>query len=240
MTKLVALVILIAPAVASAAKTYNEGGGGSWDCSKDANVQINVNDATFTFTGGCNRIAVNGNNNKISIQVVRTIDINGNGNAVTIDQADAIATNGNHNKVAYRKGGRISNLGSDNKLAQEAAPAKDKDKDKPAEKPAVAPAASVVDCAKQPTYAIATNGANTIKFVGACNKITVATGKNSLQIESVKTLSLDGGRNTVEIGAVDAIVLGGAENNVTYKKGVTGAKPKISGAGANNKVVQVK
>jgi hypothetical protein len=237
-TRFVALLIVIAPAVASAAKAYNEGTGGSWDCAKDANVQINISDAAFTFTGGCNRIAVNGDNNKITIDVVRTIDVNGNGNAVTIEQADAIATNGNHNKVTYKKGGKVSNAGSDNKVAQAAQPPPAKDK--PAEKPAVAPAASVVDCAKQPTYAIATNGANTIKFVGACDKITVTTGKNTLQIDSVKTLSLDGGRNTIEIGAVDAIVLGGAENNVTYKKGVTGAKPKISGAGANNKVVQIK
>src|SRR5262249_1819588 len=116
-----------------------------------------------------------------------------------------------------------------------AAPAKDK----PAPK-ADKQAANVVDCAKQPTYAMTVNGAETIKFVGACDKITVATGKNTLQIESVKTLQLDGGRNTVEVGAVDSIVLGGAENNVTYKKGVTGAKPKISGAGSNNKIAQVK
>ena len=61
-----------------------------------------------------------------------------------------------------------------------------------------------------------------------------------LQIDNVKTLMLNGGGNNVSIGSVDAIVLNGAENNVTYKKGLSAAKPKVSGGGADNKVVQIK
>jgi hypothetical protein len=242
MRTLIGFLIALTPAVAHAGKVYNEGSGGTWDCKKDPAVIINANDGTYTFKGACTSISVNGNENKVRIESVDQLAVTGNENIVEADSASRIAATGNENKVTYRKGSpKVSNLGTDNKIGSGGA---SKAADKPADtaKPEAdaGGGGSVIDCTKHPVQALATTGANAIKFVGTCTKITVSTGSNRLSIENVKTLQLDGGDNTVDIGGVDAIVMDGAANRVTYKKGLSGAKPKVSGSGALNNVVQVK
>jgi len=242
MRTLIGLLIALTPAVVHAGKIYNDGSGGTWDCKKDPTVIINTSDGTYTFKAACKSVVVNGSNDKVTLESVDQLVVNGNENTIDGDSASRIAINGNTNKVTYKKGTpKISNLGSDNKIGGGAA---NKPADKPAdkEKPDADAGgdASVIDCTKHPIQAIASTGDNAIKYVGTCTRITVSTGDNRLVIENVKTLELDGGENTVEIGGVDAIVLNGAENRVTYKKGLSGAKPKVSGAGADNHVVQVK
>lgn len=223
MNKFICVLCVLTPAIAFAGKAYNEGSGGSWDCGKDPNIAININDGTFTFTGACKSIAINGNHN-----------------TVNVDTAAAIAANGNDNTVNYGKTKpKIADNGNGNKFNAGGAGAKKTDK------PAASDAggggdSGIIDCKKHPTYSVNTNGSLSLKFVGTCTKIDVGTGGNSLEIENVKTLVLNGGQNNVNIGGVDAIVTNGAENQVTYKKGLSGAKPKISGAGADNKVVQLK
>lgn len=220
MMRLVALLFVCAPAVAFAGKAYNEGSGGSWDCAKDANIAININDATFTFTGAC-KIAINGNGNTVNTDAAVSITANGNNNTVTYGKTKPkIQDNGNGN--AFNAGGAAK---------------------KKADKPAASDDggdAGVIDCKKHPTYGVDTNGGLSLKFTGTCDKIEVSTGGNNIQIENVKSLVLNGGGNNVAVGGVDAIVTNGAENQVAYKKGLSGAKPKISGAGADNKVVQTK
>lgn len=242
MRTLVGLLIALTPALAHAGKVYNKGSGGTWDCKKDPAVTINANSGTYTFTGTCTSISVNGNENKVTLESVDQLAINGNENTIEADSASRIAANGNENKVTYRKGSpKVSNLGTDNKIGGGAA---GKSADKPADtaKPADDPGgdAAVIDCTKHPVQALDSSGSTAIKFTGTCTKITVSTGSNRLSIENVKTLLLDGGDNTVDIGGVDAIVMNGAANRVTYKKGLSGAKPKVSGSGALNNVVQVK
>lgn len=240
MSKL-ALVLALActPALAFAGKTYNEGSGGTWDCSKDATVTINIDNATFTFTGTCGTISVNGNSNTITVAGTKTIVLNGNSNTATLTAVQMIQANGNSNTVTYGKDAKpkVQSLGSDNKIGAGATGGGGGAKAAPA---ADAGDSGVIDCAKHPTYGVDTNGGLSLKFVGKCNKIEVSTGGNNLQIESVKTLELNGGGNNVNVGAVDAVITNGAENKVTYKKGVSGAKPKVSGGGADNTVVQLK
>ncbi|MGE5186122.1 MAG: hypothetical protein ACM31C_28900 [Acidobacteriota bacterium] len=109
----------------------------------------------------------------------------------------------------------------------------------------LAPAAALagrgtIDCKKHPTYSVSGNGRQSLKFTGTCDKITVETGQNTLTIENVKTLQLDGGMNSVHVGGVDAIITNGGQNAVVYKKGLSGGKPKVSGGGARNVVTQQK
>jgi DUF3060 family protein len=242
MRTLIGLLIALTPAVAHAGKVYNEGSGGTWDCKKDPVVTINANKGTYTFKGACTAISVNGNASKVTIESVDLLSVNGNENTIEADSASRIAANGNENQVTYKSGTpKVSNLGTNNKIGSGAATkpaAKPADKNRPA--PDAPGDASVIDCTKQPIQAIDSTGENTIRYTGTCTKITISTGSNRLMIENVKTLSIDGGENTVEIGGVDAIVLNGAENRVTYKKGLSGAKPKVSGAGSDNHVMQAK
>lgn len=236
------LVIACTPALAFAGKTYNDGSGGTWDCSKDPAITINIDKGTFTFTGTCGTISVNGNGNTITVAGTKMIVLNGNSNTATLAAVQTIQANGNSNTVTYAKDAKpkVQALGSSNKIGPGDAGAGAK-----------APAggggggggdadSGVIDCAKHPTYGVDSNGGLSLKFVGKCDKIEVSTGDNNVQIESVKTLELNGGGNKVSVGAVDAVITNGAKNNVTYKKGVSGAKPKVSGAGADNTVVQAK
>lgn len=242
MRTLVGLLIAFTPAVVHAGKIYNDGSGGTWDCKKDPTVVINANNGVYTIKGACKAISVNGNTNKLAIESVDLLAVNGNDNTIEIDSVSRLATNGNTNTVMYKKGTpKVSNPGNSNLVGKSRA---NTTADKPAakDKPAAAAGgdASVIDCTKHPVQAVASTGDNALKYVGTCTKITVTTGSNRLKIENVKTLELDGGENTVDIGGVDAIVLNGAENKVTYKKGLSGAKPKVSGGGADNTVVQIK
>src|SRR5690349_859710 len=101
MNRLVALIVAFTPAIALAGKSYNEGSGDSYDCKSDPTVSININNGTFTFTGACQTISVNGNNNTIAIESVKTLSVNGNGSTITVAAVTTISSNGNDNKVSY-------------------------------------------------------------------------------------------------------------------------------------------
>lgn len=216
--------IALTPAIAFANKTFNEGSGGTVDCSKDPDTTINLNNGKFTFKGACKSITINGNSNTLAIENVAKLSVNGNDNT-----------------VSYGGTPKVSNLGRNNTLGSggKTAPA-DKPAPPPAEDEDDAAERSVIDCKKKPTYAVTGNGNQALKFTGTCDRISVDTGENRLSIDNVKTIILNGGLNQVAIGGVDSIVTNGGKNNVTYKKGLSGAKPKIGGGGAGNTVVQAK
>ena len=100
---------------------------------------------------------------------------------------------------------------------------------------AVVGGSDVHDCAKEPTALIDGAGA-TVKFVGTCDKIEINSSSGTFTVEAVKKIVVNGAGNKVEIGAADKIAVTGAGNTVTYKKGLSGAKPKVSSVGAGNKV----
>lgn len=216
-------LIALTPAIAFANKTFNEGSGGTVDCSKDPDATINLNNGKFAFKGAC-----------------KSITINGNSNTLAIDSVASLSVNGNDNKVSYGGKPKVSNLGNNNTLVGGKAAPADKQAPPPAEDEDDAAERTAIDCKKKPTYAVSGNGNQALKFTGTCDKISVETGENRLSIENVKTIVLNGGLNQVSIGGVDAIVTNGGKNNVTYKKGLSGAKPKVSGGGAGNTVVQAK
>ena len=119
---LVALLTLI-PATALAEQVYTDDKGANHDCAKEPNVTINVGDGPFNFTGKCERIVINGGDNKVKIESVSKLTINGTDNVVDVDAADKISVVGSDNKVNYKRGisgksPKISSVGTGNKLTQ--------------------------------------------------------------------------------------------------------------------------
>jgi uncharacterized protein (DUF2345 family) len=94
---------------------------------------------------------------------------------------------------------------------------------------------AVHDCTKEPAALIDGAGAN-VKFVGTCEKIEINSSSGTFTIEAAKKVLVNGAGNKVDIGGADKIVVTGAGNTVTYKKGLSTAKPKVTSVGAGNKV----
>jgi hypothetical protein len=254
MTKLVfwtaAIACLVSSSIAHADKAFRAGRGATWDCNKDPVVSILHGNGKYTFTGACKSIALTGGNSTLTIAGVDSISITGASNKIAIDTVDAIAIVGSNNTVTYKAaahgdnptvtkvgtnnvvtgGGGGAGAKGDSKPSDGARPAADDDDDD---------RAGAQDCAKRPTAEIDDGGGN-YKFVGMCTKIVVNGGENTLKIESVKELSISGSLNTITVGAVDKIVAPGGENKVTYRKGISGPKPKISSVGINNTITQAK
>ena len=107
---LIAIAPMIAPLTARADKQFTEGKGTRWDCAKDPVAHINHGEGTYTFTGKCKTINVNGGDNKLTIESVDTINVNGGDNTVAIGTADKINVNGSGNKVTYKtaKSGKVT------------------------------------------------------------------------------------------------------------------------------------
>jgi hypothetical protein len=119
---LIAIAPVLAPMTAGADKLFNKGKGTAWDCTKDPVVNINHGGGTYTFTGKCRTINVNGGDNKLTIESVDTINVNGGDNTVAIGTVDTINVNGSNNKLTYRtaKSGKATTRspGGDNTVEQ--------------------------------------------------------------------------------------------------------------------------
>ena len=104
----------------SAATAVNA--GTTIDCAKTPTFSYDDNGGTFTFTGTCEKIAINGNDAKLTIESVKTLTLPGNGNTATVTAVDLIATPGNKNTVTYKKpvtaNGKVkvSNPGNSNSI----------------------------------------------------------------------------------------------------------------------------
>ena len=241
------LFVALSPTAAFADKNIISGSA-TWDCAKDATVNIVHGKGSYTFKGTCKEVNVQGGGNRITAEAIDELNIQGGDNTVTVGTIDQINIVGSNNRVTFKKaksGDKPSQsvVGNDNKIIGGGGAA-DAPADKPADKPAPTNdkggTSGAIDCSKQPVQGVNTTGGNSLRYIGTCDKISVGTGANHLQIENVKELVLNGGENVVEIGGVDKIVMNGAENRVTYKKGLTVAKPKVGGGGADNTAVQVK
>jgi Protein of unknown function (DUF3060) len=95
------------------------------------------------------------------------------------------------------------------------------------------------DCKKDPVVLIATGGGK-YNFKGACTKITIAGGDNTLTVETLDLLEVPGGGNTITVATVGTIFVAGSENKITWKKAKTGSKPVIKGQPELNTVKQGK
>jgi hypothetical protein len=119
---LIAIAPAIAPMTAGADKLFNKGKGAAWDCNKDPVVNINHGGGSYTFTGKCRTININGGENKLTVETVDTINVNGGENTVAIGTVDTVNVNGSNNKVTYKTGksGKATarSLGANNTIDQ--------------------------------------------------------------------------------------------------------------------------
>jgi len=118
------LLLALVPGIALADKSYNGEKSATHDCSKDPKVMINTGDGDFTFTGTCDLIAINGGDNKVTIENVKQLSVNGSTNKVTVGAAEKIQVNGSDNSVSYKTGPggkgkpKVGSLGTGNKITQ--------------------------------------------------------------------------------------------------------------------------
>ncbi|HWV41476.1 DUF3060 domain-containing protein [Pseudorhodoplanes sp.] len=85
-------------------RTYADVTNATHDCGKEKKVAVNASGGSFTFTGPCASIALNGANNTLTIESANALDIKGDGNIVKIGAVDSVSVNGSQNKVAYKRG----------------------------------------------------------------------------------------------------------------------------------------
>lgn len=98
-------------------------------------------------------------------------------------------------------------------------------------------ASATHDCATEREVSINASGA-TFTFTGTCDKISVNGSGNKVVVAAVKKIALNGSKNVADVGATDKIAVNGSENVVTYVRGLSKAKPKVGGVGANNRVTK--
>ena len=99
-----------------------------------------------------------------------------------------------------------------------------------------APAVVAIDCTTTKTVTI-TNGSGRYAITGACDKVAVSGGMNTIAIAAAKNLSISGSKNEITIDKVDKIAAIGSNNRVTYGGGLTLAKPKSASVGKGNVIV---
>ncbi len=124
MNKLVAIVLALSPALASAEKVFATEKTGTWDCSKDASVVIKKSTGKYTFTGACKEITIDGGHLTVAIESVGTLTVNGSNSTITADNLDSGSVSGSNNKITWKKSGgaggkaEISALGQNNTITQ--------------------------------------------------------------------------------------------------------------------------
>ena len=118
---LVALIVLL-PGAALADRSYNSEKNVTHDCAKEPEVSINVGGGTYTFTGPCTRISINGADNRVKVESSVKLAVNGSKNTVDIDAVDKASLTGNDNVVNYKRGvngkPKVASVGANNKLNQ--------------------------------------------------------------------------------------------------------------------------
>lgn len=121
----IALLIAIAPVIAPVTAGADKGiksKTAAWDCGKDPVVNIIHGAGTYTFTGKCTTINLNGGENKLTIESVDTLNINGGKNTVAIGTAGTINVMGSDNKITYKaaRSGNVAanSVGANNSIEQ--------------------------------------------------------------------------------------------------------------------------
>lgn len=251
MTKLVvwtaAIACIVSSSIAHADKVFRVGKGATWDCKQDPVVSILHGNGNYTIKGSCKSVSLTGGNNTLTIAGTDSINITGAHNKVAIDTVDSINIVGSDNTVTYKAAARgdtpsVSKIGTNNVVSGGGGGGGNKPAGggKPAGDSGESPdSAGAHDCAKSPTATI-DEGDGKYKFVGPCTRIVVDGGENTVVVESVKELVINGSTNTVTVGSADKIIVSGGANKVSYRKGISGAKPKVVTSGEGNTVTQIK
>lgn len=98
-----AMVVALIPGVALADKTFSKGTGETWDCAKDAVVNIKTSKGTYGFHGECKKISISGGKNAVSIESVGKLLVSGADNLIDVETLDTVVVSGRKNKVTFKK-----------------------------------------------------------------------------------------------------------------------------------------
>jgi len=119
---LAALLLALVPATALADRIYNSSSdkGVTHDCAKDPEVIINAGEGSYTFTGKCTKILLNGSDNKLKADSVLKLVVSGSKNTVDVEAVDKGTLTGNDNVLNYKRGvtgkPKLAATGANNKL----------------------------------------------------------------------------------------------------------------------------
>ena len=103
MKLLIPLLLALAPTVARADKVYlHVGKGNIWDCAIDPVIYIRHGNGHFVFKGACKAVTIEAGKVRLSIESVETLAVNGNNNDVTVGILDTLTINGSDNMVRYK------------------------------------------------------------------------------------------------------------------------------------------
>ena len=102
--RLLALLFLLVPSLASADKVFKKTTGNeTWDCATDPVVRISADKGTFGLLGECKRVTVTGKKNVLSIASATKLVVGGSSNFVNIEEVGSIAVSGKNNQVTWTK-----------------------------------------------------------------------------------------------------------------------------------------
>lgn len=114
--------LALVPSLALADKTYMDETSVTHDCKTEPNVKVNAGNGTFTFTGPCNKIGINGGNNTVRIERVKKLGVNSSANTVEVTTVDDIGVNGSNNKVHADVVKNVGINGTDNTVTYKSGP----------------------------------------------------------------------------------------------------------------------
>jgi hypothetical protein len=209
------------------------------ECGLNGEVFIDGNGNTITLSGECLTVALNGSSNTVMIEAVASILLNGDGNQVIWQRAltgssPTVVRLGANNTVAQGSVD-VGNAPTATQVVVQASPT-----------PAPQGGGTIVitetsldqtyDCTGQTVQII--GGANDITLVGACNRLEIPGGSNTVVASSVAEVFISGATNVVSLDAAGSITIVGASNALTWRRGLNGDQPAITNVGFDNIVRQ--
>ena len=90
----------------------------SHDCANAQSISINGQTGSYTITGNCEKVIVNGANIKLTIQSATVFELNGDQNNVAIGAVNSVRVRGSNNTVNYKQGPRSVSTSGDNNVVE--------------------------------------------------------------------------------------------------------------------------
>jgi len=222
-----------------------DGDGSSLDCAANKSPSITGAGGTYFVAGACDKVAITGSGNTVTIESTKAVAITGAKNTVVVTKTDKIGITGAGNSVTWGSGlttkaPKVAKTGKGNTVAKvNAAISGGAASGGAASGGAVSGGAATgggaIDCAKTASRSFNDNG-GTFSFTGACDTIEINGNGVTVKAASIKNLNVSGNSNTVDVGSVEAASVSGNGNTVRYKS----AKSKIANTGSKNTVTLVK
>lgn len=221
MSKLIAMLVVLAPTLAHADKVIKSGTHGTWDCGVDPVIHFALDHAHYTFKGTCTEFHLDGSGNVLAFEKVTNLHVNGGNNKIS-GAADTVHVNivgtkltlsgsvgqvhlnGHDNVLTVDHVGNLHVNGNDNTVR----------------------ASGAVD---EVHVNIQKSG---FTFTGTCAAFHVNGDGNKLKLDHVGALHVNDAHNDIHVTAAKLIQLNASSNKVTYAHGT----PEIHDRGHDNTI----